>query len=77
MKPDIDEGTVRVRKSCLRRSACLRMPGFVLGVAELFEIALIAFRLAGNADQAAVMNDLVGKIDPAVPRDHLHQFLFD
>lgn len=48
------------------------MPGLVFGVAELFEVAAVAFRFAGFADLAAVVNNLVGEVDPAVLRDDLH-----
>ena len=51
------------------------MPGLVSGMAKLLEIALIAFGFAGDADLAAVVDDLVGEIDPAVLGDNLHQFL--
>jgi hypothetical protein len=34
----------------------LRLPGFVFGVAELLQVAAVAFGLAGFADLAAVMN---------------------
>ena len=45
------------------------MPGFVFGVAELLEVAAVAFGFAGVADLAAVMDELVGEVDPAVLRD--------
>ena len=53
------------------------MPGFVFGVAELLEVAAVAFGFAGDADLAAVMDELVGEVDPAVLRDDLHQLLLD
>jgi len=52
------------------------MPGFVFGVTELFEVALVAFGFACDADLAAVVDDLVGEVDPAVLGNYLHQFLF-
>ena len=54
-----------------------RGPGFVGGVAESFHVALRALGFTGDADGAAVMNDLVGEGDPLVLRDDLHQVLFD
>ncbi len=53
------------------------VPGFVGGVAELFEGALGALGFAGVADGAAVVDQLVGELNPAVVRDDLHQVLFD
>ena len=55
----------------------LRLPGFVFGVAELFEVAAVAFGFAGGADLSAVMDELVGEGDPAVLRNDPHQFLLD
>src|SRR5271165_2112978 len=52
-------------------------PSFVGGVAESFQWTLGALRLAGDADGAAVMNDLVGEVDPLALRDNLHQVLLD
>jgi len=46
-------------------------------VAELLEVAAVAFGLAGVADLAAVVDELMGEGDPAVLRNHLHQFLLD
>jgi hypothetical protein len=37
----------------------LRLPRFVRGTAELFEVAAVAFGLAGIANLAAVMDELV------------------
>ena len=45
---------------------------FVLGVAELFEIAGGAVGFAGEADAAAVPDELVGEDDPFVLRDDGH-----
>ena len=42
------------------------MPGFVGGVAELFQWAGGAFGFAGFADLAAVVDDFVGVLNPAV-----------
>src|SRR3974377_2247458 len=52
-------------------------PGFVGGVAERFDWAVDAFGLARDADGAAMMDDLVGEVDPLVARDDLHQVLLD
>ena len=48
------------------------MPGFVLRVAELLEVAFVALGLAGFAHLAAVMDELVGEGDPAILRNDLH-----
>ena len=53
------------------------MPGFVFGAAEGLKVALIAFGIAGEADLAAMLNDLEGEADPAVARENLHQLLLD
>jgi hypothetical protein len=46
-------------------------------MAKLFEVATVAFGLAGDANLTAVMDDLVRKGDPAILRDDVHQFLLD
>ena len=46
-------------------------------MAELLEVAAVAFGFAGFADLAAVMDELVGEGDPAVLGNDLHQFLLD
>ena len=43
----------------------------------MLEVAAVAFGLAGVADLAAVMDELVGEVDPAVAWDYAHEFLFD
>ena len=49
-----------------------------LDVAKLLEVAAVALGFAGFADLAAVMDDLVGEVDPAVLRQNdLHQLLLD
>jgi len=53
------------------------VPGFVGGVAEGFEGACGALGLARVADLAAVMDDFVGVLNPAVVGDDLHQVLLD
>lgn len=53
------------------------MPGFVFRVAELFEVAAVAFWFAGDAHLAAMVNELVREGDPVVLRDNLHQLLLD
>lgn len=46
-------------------------------MAELLQVAAIAFGLAGFAHLAAVVDELVREIDPAALRDDPHQFLLD
>jgi hypothetical protein len=46
-------------------------------VAELLEVAAVALGLAGVADLAAMVDELVGEGDPAILRENLHQFLLD
>ena len=48
------------------------MPGFVFGVAELLEVADIAFGIAGDAHLAAMMDDLVGEVDPFFAGQDFH-----
>ena len=55
----------------------LRLPGFVLGVAELLEVAAVAFGFSGIADLTAVVDELVGEVDPATLREDAHQLLLD
>ena len=52
-------------------------PGLVGGVAEVLEGAVGAAGFAGDADLAAVVNEFVGELDPAVAGDDLLQVLFD
>ena len=47
---------VRGPQSLRRSFAELRVPGFVFGVAELLQVAAIAFGFAGYADPAAVVD---------------------
>ena len=53
------------------------MPGLVFGVAKLLKVTAVALGLAGIADLTAVMNELVGKRDPVVLGNDLHEFLLD
>ena len=46
-------------------------------MAELFEVTAVAFGLAGIADLAAMVDELVGEVDPAAWGDDPHQFLLD
>ena len=55
----------------------MRCPGFVGGVAELFQRAIGAAGLAGYADLAAVVDEFVGELDPAVAWDDLLEVLLD
>ena len=50
-------------------------PGLITGIAEWLQSAIGAARLAGDANLAAVVDHLVGKGDPVVLRDDLHQVL--
>ena len=51
-------------------------PGFVGGVAEVFEGAVGAARFAGDADLTAVVDEFVGELDPPVAGDYFLQVLF-
>jgi hypothetical protein len=46
-------------------------------VAKLFQVAAVALGFAGIAYLTAMVDDLVGEADPALPRQNLHQLLFD
>ena len=46
-------------------------------MAQLFETAAIAFGLAGVADLAAMVDELVGEGDPMVLGQDAHEFLLD
>ena len=52
-------------------------PGFVRSIAESFERAVGTARFAGDANRASVMDELVGKLDPVVAGDDLHQLLLN
>src|ERR1700683_253750 len=72
------------RRSDAQRSLSFRIlmhlhgaPGLVGGVAEVFEGAVYAPRLAGDAELASVPDDLVGKENPPFARDNAHQVLLD
>src|SRR5580704_7299222 len=65
------------RKRILNEPAALRLPGFVFRVAKLLQVAAIALGLACEADLAAVVNDLVAEIDPAVLRQDAHKLLLN
>ena len=47
-------------------------PGFVGGVADIFEETVDAFRFAGDAEFAAVPDQLVGEENPFLARDDAH-----
>ena len=51
--------------------------GFVRCVAERFEAALSALRLPRHAKGPPVQDDLVGKEDPFIPWNDLHQVALD
>lgn len=55
----------------------MRAPGFVGGVAEVFEGAAFALRFARDADLATVVDELVGELNPAVFGDDLFEVLLD
>ena len=46
-------------------------------MAELLQVATVAFGFAGYANLTTVMDELVGKGDPAVLGNDPHQFLLD
>jgi hypothetical protein len=52
-------------------------PGFVSGVANIFQEAFGAFGTAGEADFASMPDDLMGVEYPSVAREDLHEVLFD
>src|SRR5579884_1496167 len=52
-------------------------PGFVGGVADIFQRAFGAFWPARDAQLAPMPDDLVRKICPALARDDAHQVLLD
>ena len=54
-----------------------RGPGFVRGVAEILQVTVRAPGLAGYAQSASVMDDLMREIDPFFLRDDFHQVLLD
>lgn len=54
-----------------------RAPGLIGGMAEVFEGAVDALGLAGDAEPASVPDDLVGKENPLFAWDDSHQVLFD
>ena len=49
-----------------------RAPGFVGGVADIFEETVDAFGFAGDAEFAPVPDELVGEENPFFPRDDAH-----
>ena len=49
-----------------------RAPGFVGGVADIFQRAVDAFWFAGDAEFAAVPDDLVREENPLLARDDAH-----
>ena len=46
-------------------------------MAELLEVAAVAFGFSGIADLTAVVDELVGEVDPATLREDAHQLLLD
>lgn len=55
----------------------MRAPGFIGCVAEWFQGAIDAPRFAREADLAAVVDEFVGELDPAVLRDEFLEVFFD
>ena len=55
----------------------MRTPRLVGGIAQRFEGAVGALRVARDAYLAAVVDELVGEGDPVVLRDDLHEVLLD
>jgi hypothetical protein len=65
-------------RSCFRAFVYIdRRPCLVLGVAKRFDGAFGTFWFAGDAEAAAVMDDLVAEQGPALLRNDLHEVLFD
>ena len=54
-----------------------RSGSLIFGVAEGFEVARGAFRIARHAQRAAVQDDLVREQDPPILGDDLHEVLLD
>src|SRR5580692_1270482 len=54
-----------------------RAPRLVPGVADVLQRTLRALRLARDAQLPSVPDDLVGKENPALSWDDLHQILLD
>jgi hypothetical protein len=52
-------------------------PGFIRGVADVFQRALGALWPPGDAQSAPVMDNLVRVFDPLRLWDYLHQILLD
>ena len=52
-------------------------PSFIPSVADVLQQALRAFRTACDAQLPAVPDDLMGKQNPLVLRNDLHQILLD
>src|SRR5579863_1056527 len=77
---DSPVGTTRALTQALRLCSLVHVhgaPGFVGGVAEIFEGALGALWLARDAEFPPMPDDLMRKQDPLVLRDHLHQVLLN
>src|SRR5271169_2288852 len=68
------EGRPRAGDNTREKKSLYRL---VFRVAESFQIAFGAFRLARLADFAPVPDQLVGKQNPFFPRNYLHQVLLD
>ena len=58
-------------------AALVARPGLVAGVALFLDGAVDAAGFAGDADGAAVQDELVAEVDPVIFRDDLHQILLD
>src|SRR5690349_3642327 len=54
-----------------------RAPRLVFCVADIFQGAIGTFWRAGNAQLAAMPDDLVRNENPLLTRDHIHQIFFD
>src|ERR1700756_2153312 len=54
-----------------------RDPGFIRRVANVFQQAIHALGLAGNAELASMPDYLMRKQNPLFPRNDLHQVLLD
>ena len=66
-----------MREARLPHRRWLTSPGLVFGRAKLLQAATVALGFAGLADLAAVVDDLVGEVDPASLRQNTHQLQLD
>lgn len=72
-----ESASPQVSESASQRQGSVAAPGFVGGVAEVLEGAALALGLAGYADLAAVVDELVGELNPAIFGDDFFEVLLD